>query len=216
MTEQRRWAGVGLAGSRGRRGRRRRRVVGRPRHRQSAASRRPRSVGRGTVHRPSVARVLLPASRDGVTWNGRVLDGKSPSAGRRRTSPRRRWQHRNSQSHRKLKDRYIDELRRILRAPRVRKNPGNIQRISDYTEGLSRRLLNFESGGSSSRLRSRLCYATSATAPTGGATASRAASRRGRSRQPRTRRKCFSASTSALATQRWIMWPSRHRLTFRV
>ena len=88
--------------------------------------------------------------------------------------------------------------------------------IRQHSRGLSRWLLNFESGGSSSRLRSRLCYATSATAPTGGATASRAASRRGRSRQPRTRRKCFSASTSALATQRWIMWPSRHRLTFRV
>ena len=32
----------------------------------------------------------------------------------------------------------------------------------------------------------------------------------------RTRRNCFSASTSALATQRWIIWPPRHRLTFRV
>ena len=48
--------------------------------------------------------------------------------------------------------------------------------------GLSRWLLNFGSDDSSSRLRSRICYATSANAPTGGATASRAASKRGRSR----------------------------------
>ena len=35
-------------------------------------------------------------------------------------------------------------------------------------------------------------------------------------RQPRTLRKCFAASSSALATQRWIIWPSRQRLTFPV
>ena len=67
----------------------------------------------------------------------------------------------------------------------------NIQELPDATRrlgetipaaGLSRSLLNFGSGRSPSLLRSRLCYATSATTLSGGATVSRALMRCGRSR----------------------------------
>ena len=45
------------------------------------------------------------------------------------------------------------------------------------------------------------CYATSAITVSGEVMASRALTRWGSSRQPRARRKCFSASSSALASQ---------------